>query len=100
MPVSSAPSYTTVKKPVRTLAALCAEAGLTRIDFLKIDVEGAEAEAIAGMDFKRWRPRVVLVEAIAPGSMAESWAALGAGAAGGRLHICVLRPPQPLLRRQ
>ena len=67
--------YTTVKKPVRTLAALCAEAGLTRIDFLKIDVEGAEADVIAGMDFKRWRPRVVLVEAIAPGSMTESWEA-------------------------
>ena len=65
--------FTTVRKPVRTLAALCAEAGLTRIDFLKIDVEGAEAETIAGMDFKRWRPRVVLVEAIAPGSMKESW---------------------------
>lgn len=58
---------------MRTLAALCAEAGLTSIDFLKIDVEGAEAETIAGMDFKRWRPRIVLVEAIAPGSMAESW---------------------------
>jgi FkbM family methyltransferase len=67
--------YTTVRKPVRTLAALCAEAGLTRIDFLKIDVEGAEAEVIAGMDFKRWRPRVVLVEAVAPGSMAEAWTA-------------------------
>ncbi len=65
--------FTTVRKPVRTLAALCAEAGLTSIDFLKIDVEGAEAETIAGMDFKRWRPRVVLVEAIAPGSMKESW---------------------------
>jgi FkbM family methyltransferase len=65
--------FTTLRKPVRTLAALCAEAGLARIDFLKIDVEGAEAETIAGMDFKRWRPRVVVVEAIAPGSMAESW---------------------------
>jgi FkbM family methyltransferase len=65
--------FRTVRKPVRTLAALCAEAGLTSIDFLKIDVEGAEAETIAGMDFKRWRPRVVLVEAIAPGSMKESW---------------------------
>jgi FkbM family methyltransferase len=67
--------YTTVRKPVRTLATLCAEAGLTRIDFLKIDVEGAEADAIAGMDFKRWRPRVVVVEAVAPGSMAEAWTA-------------------------
>jgi hypothetical protein len=67
--------YTTVAKPVRTLASLCAEAGLTRIDFLKIDVEGAEAEVIAGMDFARWRPRVVLVEAVEPGSMAEAWGA-------------------------
>jgi FkbM family methyltransferase len=67
--------YTTVRKPVRTLAGLCAEAGLTDIDFLKIDVEGAEADVIAGMDFERWRPRVVVVEAVAPGSMAEAWAA-------------------------
>lgn len=67
--------YATVRKPVRTLAALCAEAGLTQVDFLKIDVEGAEADAIAGMDFKRWRPRIVVVEAVAPGSMAESWQA-------------------------
>jgi len=66
--------YTTIRKPVRTLASLCAEAGIARIDFLKIDVEGAEAEVIAGMDFTRWRPRVVVVEAIAPGSMAEAWA--------------------------
>jgi FkbM family methyltransferase len=67
--------YTTERRPVRTLAALCAEAGLTRIDFLKIDVEGAEAEVIAGMDFGRWRPRVVLVEAVAPGSMEASFGA-------------------------
>ncbi len=67
--------YATVKKPMRTLAALCADAGLTRIDFLKIDVEGAEAEVIAGMDFKRWRPRIVLVEAVAPGSMDASFEA-------------------------
>jgi FkbM family methyltransferase len=67
--------YTTIKKPVRTLAALCAEARLTRIDFLKIDVEGAESDVIAGMDFAHWRPRIVLVEAVAPGSMAESFVA-------------------------
>jgi FkbM family methyltransferase len=65
--------FTTVRKPVRTLASLCAEAGLGPIDFLKIDVEGGEADVIAGMDLVRWRPRVVLVEAVAPGSMAEAW---------------------------
>jgi FkbM family methyltransferase len=78
--------YTTVHKPVRTLASLCAEAGLAGIDFLKIDVEGGEAEVIAGMDFRRWRPRVVVVEAVAPGSMAEAWTAWEPGliAAGYR----------------
>jgi FkbM family methyltransferase len=65
--------FATVRKPVRTLSAMCTEAGLTSIDFLKIDVEGAEADAIAGMDFKRWRPSVVAVEAVAPGSMDNAW---------------------------
>ena len=44
-------AFTTIPKPVRTLAALIAEAGLGAIDFLKIDVEGAEADVLAGMDF-------------------------------------------------
>ena len=65
--------FTTMRLPVRTLSALIEEAGLARIDFLKIDVEGAEAEVLAGMDFKRHRPRVVLVEAVAPGSMQAAW---------------------------
>ena len=60
---------------MRTLAALIAEAGLEAIDFLKIDVEGAEAEVLAGMDFARHRPRVILLEAVAPGSMADASAA-------------------------
>src|SRR5581483_5238160 len=67
--------FTTVRKPVRTLAALIAEAGLEAIDFLKIDVEGAEAEVLAGLDFARVRPRVILAEAVAPGSMADASAA-------------------------
>jgi FkbM family methyltransferase len=67
-------AVTTIRKPMRTLSELCVEAGLSTIDFLKIDVEGAEAEVLAGMDFKRWRPRVVVIEAIAPGSMADAWA--------------------------
>ena len=65
--------YKTIRRPVRTLTSLCAEAGLDRIDFLKIDVEGAEAEVLAGMDFARFRPRVVMIEAIAPGSMEAAW---------------------------
>ena len=63
-------AFTTISKPVRPLSALIDEAGLKAIDFLKIDVEGAEAEVLAGMDFARHRPRVILLEAVAPGSMA------------------------------
>lgn len=38
------------------------------IDFLKIDVEGAEQDVIDGGDWTRHRPRVVVVEATEPGS--------------------------------
>ncbi len=67
--------FTTIRRPVRTLGALIAEAGLGTIDFLKIDVEGAEAEVLAGLDLDRIRPRVILIEAVAPGSMADASAA-------------------------
>ena len=64
---------TTTRMPMRTLASLVAEHGLTRVDFLKVDVEGAEADVLAGNDWTRCRPRVVVVEAVAPGSMAPAW---------------------------
>ncbi len=66
-------AVTTIAKPVRRLSDLCAEAGLSAVDFLKIDVEGAEADVIAGIDVARVRPRVVVVEAVAPGSMGPAW---------------------------
>lgn len=52
-----------------TLAALCAEHSAGKqIDFLKIDVEGNEADAIAGADLTRFRPRILVVEATVPGT--------------------------------
>jgi FkbM family methyltransferase len=65
-------TYRTIVKPVRTLASLIDDAGLGAIDFLKIDVEGAEADVLAGMDFTRHRPRVICLEAARPGDMAEN----------------------------
>lgn len=47
-----------------TLARLCEQHAPSRIDFLSIDVEGSEADVIAGGDWKRWRPRVLVVEAL------------------------------------
>jgi FkbM family methyltransferase len=64
--------YTTAQMPVRRLSRLIDEAGIDRIDFLKIDVEGAEADVLAGLDWRRHRPRLILVEAVEPGSMADA----------------------------
>ncbi len=51
---------------VRTLASVCEEWIDGEIDFLKIDTEGFEREVLAGADWMRWRPSVVVVEATAP----------------------------------
>lgn len=49
-----------------TLVTLLTEHDIQEIDFLKIDVEGHEGQVILGGDWERWRPKVVVVEAIAP----------------------------------
>ena len=67
-------SYQTIRKRVRPLRTLIDEAGLGAIDFLKIDVEGAEQDVLAGMDLARQRPRILLIEAMQPGSLAAAWA--------------------------
>jgi FkbM family methyltransferase len=62
--------------PVRTLASICADHASGGIHFLKIDVEGFEGEVLRGMDFARWRPWVLVIEATLPGSRVtnhESW---------------------------
>lgn len=56
-----------VEVPQRTLADVLAEHP-GPVDFLKIDVEGAERAVIEGADWAACRPRVVVVEATAPGS--------------------------------
>ena len=49
-----------------TLAEVLAEAAPAAIDLLKVDVEGFEERVLAGNDWARFRPRVVLVEATYP----------------------------------
>ncbi len=65
--------YRKLRLPSVTLATLCETHGASDIDFLKIDVEGAEAEVFAGADFKRFRPKVIVAEAVAPGSGEANW---------------------------
>jgi FkbM family methyltransferase len=66
--------YRTVRMPVVTLARLCAEHKLGEIDFLKIDVEGGEADVLHGGDWERYRPKVIVIEAVMPGTGEPAWA--------------------------
>lgn len=70
--------FQTFDMPMRRLDGLIAEAGLASIDFLKIDVEGAEDQVIAGLDLGKFRPKVIVVEAVNPGNLggeAGAWEA-------------------------
>ena len=58
--------------PTMTLAEVCEKYVDTTIDFLSVDVEGHEAHVLAGGDWKRWRPRVVVVEATEPATFEEA----------------------------
>ena len=51
---------------VRTLDSIFAEHGITAVDVLKVDVEGAEPAVFAGLDLDAVRPRVIVVEGVAP----------------------------------
>ncbi len=51
-----------VEAPLTTIDKLVAEFGLDRVDFIKMDIEGAEAPALEGAaaTLKRWKPRLAL----------------------------------------
>jgi FkbM family methyltransferase len=59
---------------VLPLAAICAEHVHGEIHFLKIDVEGAEQEVLQGMDFQRWRPWILVIEATLPNTQQATYA--------------------------
>jgi FkbM family methyltransferase len=62
--------------PLTTLSALCEGQAPAAFDFLKIDVEGAEPEVLFGGDWRRFRPKLLVVEALAPYTLApafEQW---------------------------
>ncbi|MBD9576654.1 FkbM family methyltransferase [Pseudomonas sp. PDM23] len=61
------------KTPVRTLSDICREHAPEEIHFLKIDVEGFEHEVIQGMDMRRFRPWLMVIEATVPSSPEENF---------------------------
>lgn len=52
--------------PMTTLAEITAQLGDLPVDFLKIDVEGAERDVLLGGEWRAFRPRVILLEAVKP----------------------------------
>lgn len=58
--------YLVRRVPVRTLASICESNSVTSVDFMSIDVEGYERQVLSGADWRRWRPRVILIEATRP----------------------------------
>ena len=71
--LAAATPYHTIRMPSVTLADLCQSHGLDNVDFLKIDVEGVELDVIQGADWQRFRPKIVVVEAIVPISGEPAW---------------------------
>ena len=60
---------------VRTMAQLFADhVRSEEVHFLKIDVEGFESDVLAGFDWHKNRPWIVVVEAVRPGSNEDDWA--------------------------
>jgi FkbM family methyltransferase len=58
--LSSPPTDTTVS--VRRLTTLLEKNEFTDLDFLSIDVDGLEFSVLRGLDFDRWKPKVLLIE--------------------------------------
>jgi FkbM family methyltransferase len=57
---------------VETLANICKQHVRGEVHFLKIDVEGAEALVLQGADLCRWRPWIIVIEAMFPNTTEPS----------------------------
>jgi FkbM family methyltransferase len=82
-------TFTETQVPVRTLTDILRAKKFPAIDFLKIDVEGAEPEVLRGIDLSEFNPRILVIEATQPNSTElnhEDWEdqVLGSG------YVCTL----------
>jgi len=56
------PKIKKIRVPQTTLNALLEREGVETIDFLSMDIEGSEPQALAGFDIDRFRPQLVAIE--------------------------------------
>jgi FkbM family methyltransferase len=63
VPVEKQGEYDFVKVPTVTLNDLLGKLGVSRFDFLSMDIELGEPAALAGFDIGRFRPSLVCIEA-------------------------------------
>lgn len=61
-----------VEVPIRTLTSILEEVAPVDIHWMKIDVEGFEAQTLSGLDLSRWRPWVISIEAVTAGNSESS----------------------------
>jgi FkbM family methyltransferase len=66
-------SYVERRVPITTLSTLWEDFVKGDVHFLKIDVEGYEAEVLSGIALARYRPWIILLEATEPRSFEETW---------------------------
>ena len=52
-----------IRVPSITLTQLLDQNGITSLDFLNMDIEGHEPQALVGFDIERFRPELVCIEA-------------------------------------
>jgi FkbM family methyltransferase len=78
-----------VEVEVTTLAEVCKTFVAQDIHFLKLDVEGGEAKVLAGADFERYRPWIVVSEAPEPNEPEKipDWEAVLVAAGYGYIYF-------------
>jgi len=60
--------------PTTTLTKIIEEYAPQDVHFLKVDVEGLEEQVLKGLNFKRYRPWILIIEATLPNSQIKSYA--------------------------
>lgn len=54
--------WTEINVPITTLNLLLKNAQWDKLDALCVDTEGTERDVLKGLDWSRWRPKVILIE--------------------------------------